>query len=156
MNISTHTLVNLAVSYGVAKAGHINFNFTDLIMLLSTQLIDIDHLFFSMTLNAKRNPFKTHFFHKHWKLMSLLAVICLFTRIFLFFGIGLIIHFILDYLYIKIYKLENTIDESAVEIINKPSFCFQNKILYNKKVIPRFVLVADYNIRILSIIRIKN
>jgi len=74
----------------------------DLALLLSVNLIDLDHLFTKPIYKHGRNSFKTHFLHRHWKWMVGLAAFCLLNRYTLFFGIGILSHFLLDWMDMKI------------------------------------------------------
>lgn len=97
----SHLASNLIVFLALMYVQNINPNYTDLALMLSSNLIDLDHLFSRPIYHPKRNPFKTHFLHKQWKIITFLAALMLFYRSLLFFGIGFTLHFFLDYLYIK-------------------------------------------------------
>ena len=77
-------------------------NLFDLILLFSVNLIDLDHLFSKPIYHPKRNPFITHFLHKQWKILLIIAILTLLFRPLLFLGIGLLSHLFLDYIYVKI------------------------------------------------------
>lgn len=76
----------------------INVDLTDLILLFSNSLFDLDHLFSKPIYHPKRDPFKTHFLHKKWQTVLMVAIIILFFRRIMFLGIGLISHLFLDYI----------------------------------------------------------
>lgn len=81
----------------------ISVNTLDLILLFSENLMDLDHLFSRPIYKFRRNPFKTHFLHKNWKIVSLIAIIFLFIRPIMFLGIGIMSHFFLDWVYVKLF-----------------------------------------------------
>ena len=101
MTTPTHIASNLAIFWILMHVQNINPNYTDLYLILSANLIDLDHLFSTPIYHPRRNPFKTHFLHKNWKIITFLTMPMLFYRPLMFLGIGLILHFFLDYLYIK-------------------------------------------------------
>lgn len=101
MTTPTHVASNLVVFLVLMQFQNINPNYTDLYLMLGSNLIDLDHLFSHPIYHPKRNPFKTHFLHKQWKIITFIAILMLFYRPLMFLGIGLILHFFLDYLYIK-------------------------------------------------------
>jgi len=84
----------------------IEINNIDLYVLLSAQLIDLDHLFSKPIYNPKRNGFKTHFLHKKWKVICIVSIMFLFYRPLLFLWIGLLSHILLDFIHLKIYKIK--------------------------------------------------
>jgi len=98
-----HIAINLIVYF--ISGSFIKITTTDLILLLSAELIDLDHLFSKPIYHPKRNPFKTHFLHKHYLIIIFISIILLFIRPTLFLGIGLLSHLILDYVYIRINGL---------------------------------------------------
>ncbi|MBU0999084.1 hypothetical protein KKG24_02125 [Patescibacteria group bacterium] len=97
----THVASNLIVFYALMHVQNINPNYIDLVLMLGSNLIDLDHLFSRPIYHPKRNPFKTHFIHKNWKIITFFAVLMLFYRPLMFLGIGLIMDFLLDFIYIK-------------------------------------------------------
>jgi len=102
MTTPTHITADLIVFLVLMHVQNLNPNYTDLALIIGSNLIDLDHLFSKPIYHPKRNPFKTHFLHKQWKIIALLSVFSMFFyRPLLFLGIGLILHFFLDYLYIK-------------------------------------------------------
>ncbi len=105
MTTPTHIATNLIVFLALLHVNNLNLNYTDLGLIVASNLIDLDHLLSRPIYHPKRNPFKTHFLHKHWKIISILSVLMFFYRPLVFLGIGLILHFFLDYLYIKREKL---------------------------------------------------
>lgn len=100
MTTPTHVASNLVVFWVLMYIQNINPNYVDLTLMVGANLIDLDHLFSTPIYHPKRNPFKTHFLHKQWKIITFLAIFMIFTPL-MFLGIGLILHFFLDYLYIK-------------------------------------------------------
>ncbi len=105
MTTPTHVIVNLMVFILLIQISSLSLNYIDLSLIIFSNLIDLDHLFSRPIYHPKRNPFKTHFFHKQWKVILLFSVIFLFVRPLMFLGIGLILHFFLDYLYVKREKV---------------------------------------------------
>ncbi|KKQ03096.1 MAG: hypothetical protein US18_C0017G0020 [Parcubacteria group bacterium GW2011_GWB1_36_5] len=105
MTTPTHIASNLVVFLTLIHVQNLNQNYLDLCLIIGSNLVDLDHLFSSPIYHPKRNPFKTHFLHKQWKVISFLSILMLFYRPLIFLGIGLILHFFLDYLYIKREKV---------------------------------------------------
>lgn len=99
-----HLLFDLTI-YLILKINIISINNIDLLLLLSAELIDLDHLFSKPIYHSQRNPFTTHVLHKNWLIIILVSTLLILLRPTLFFGIGLVSHLLLDYLYIKIYRL---------------------------------------------------
>ncbi len=96
-----HLVIDFAIWIVIGKVGLINTSI-DLFLLFSVNLIDLDHLFSKPIFSEKRNPFKTHFIHKQWKLLLILAIVFLFIRPIMFLGIGIMSHFFLDYVNVKL------------------------------------------------------
>ncbi len=105
MTTPTHITVNLGAFILLIQINSLSLNYVDLLLITTSNLIDLDHLFSRPIYHPKRNPFKTHFIHKRYKLVLLFSVIILFIRPLMFLGIGLILHLFLDYLYIKREKV---------------------------------------------------
>lgn len=104
MTTPIHLIFDLTIYYGINLSNIIpNQNITDMVFLFSAELIDLDHLFSKPIYHPTRNPFKTHFLHKKWPIILLLAIFLLFFRNTLFFGIWLLSHLFVDYCYVKIY-----------------------------------------------------
>jgi len=101
-----HTIFNLAIYLGVSSLDFININYYDLIFLLSAELIDLDHLATKPIFAPHRNSFRTHPLHKAWPLILPIAILMIFYRPVLFLGIGLISHYLLDFIDTK-YKFTN-------------------------------------------------
>jgi len=101
MTTPTHVAVNLGVFLLLMNVSSINPNYTDLALILGSNLIDLDHLLARPIYDPKRNSFTTHFLHKQWRVLLVLSTLMLFLRPAAFLGIGLILHFFLDYLYNK-------------------------------------------------------
>ena len=98
MTTPTHITSNLVVFLVLMYVKNLNPGYMDIGLMISSNLIDLDHLFSKPIYDPKRNPFKTHFLHKNWKLVSFLLILCFFFRSLLFLGVGLLLHFFLDYL----------------------------------------------------------
>ena len=97
-----HFGFNATVYYLISVLFSVEFVFFNLIYLLLAELIDLDHLFSKPIYVKRRDPFKTHFFHKNWKLISLFAILIMFISTpFLFVGLGIISHLTLDFIYTK-------------------------------------------------------
>ncbi len=101
MTTPTHVAVNLGVFLVLMQVPTVAPNYTDLALLVGSNLIDLDHLSARPIYHPKRNSFITHPLHKQWKVLSVLSVLMLFIRPVSFLGIGLLLHFFLDYLYNK-------------------------------------------------------
>lgn len=105
MTTPTHLAVDLGVFLLLMQVKNLNPNYVDLLLITSSNFIDIDHLLSKPIYHPKRNPFENHFLHNQWKIILFLSVLSLFIRPLMFLGIGLILHFFLDYLYIKRKKV---------------------------------------------------
>ena len=101
-----HLLFNLLLYSLLVYSKIISFAYLDLILLLASELIDLDHLTAKPIYHAKRNSFKTHFFHKNWCIVLFASIILVFIRPVMFLGIGLISHLLLDYVYNKMFKIK--------------------------------------------------
>ncbi len=99
-----HAIFDMVLFLTIGKFTPINTTILDLLLILSVNLIDLDHIKAKPIFKKGRNSFKTHFIHKKWKIIILLASIMLFIRPLLFLGIGLISHLTLDHLDNIIHK----------------------------------------------------
>jgi hypothetical protein len=98
-----HIIISLILYLFLGK--FITVGIIDLLLLLSAELIDLDHLFSKPIYHPKRNPFKNHFLHKNYIIMILVSLILVSMRPTLFLGIGLLSHLILDYIYVQWNRL---------------------------------------------------
>ncbi|HEY9583983.1 MAG TPA: DUF6122 family protein [Candidatus Paceibacterota bacterium] len=105
MTTPTHIATNLGIFIILTSSGLISADYPDLVLLLSSDLIDLDHLFSKPIYHPRRNPFKTHFLHKHWIILGLISLGSILYRPLTFLGIGLVSHMLLDYLYTKREKV---------------------------------------------------
>lgn len=105
MTIPTHIAFNLGVFLVLIHATTLNPNYSDLALILGSNLIDLDHLFSKPIYHPKRNPFITHGIHKRWVLLICLSVAFLFIKPIMFLGIGLLAHLLFDYIYARREKL---------------------------------------------------
>lgn len=103
-----HLVFDIGTYFLADKLNLINVGSTDLIILFSAELIDLDHLLSKPIYHPRRNPFKIHALHKRWLIILLLSIAFIFYRPVLFLGIGLLCHLLLDYLYVKIYRLDKS------------------------------------------------
>ncbi|OJI06505.1 hypothetical protein BK004_03095 [bacterium CG10_46_32] len=101
-----HLIFDLGVFSLIYGTGITDTSQTDLLLLLSAELIDLDHFFSKPIYDPKRNSFASHVLHKNWKILLAISVLFVLYRPLLFLGIGLMSHFFLDYCYNKIYKLK--------------------------------------------------
>jgi hypothetical protein len=101
MTTPTHVAADLGAFIVLTHIGTLDPNYVDLAILLGSNLIDLDHLFSRPIYHPRRNPFKTHPLHRQWIAISLASVLMLFVRPLSFLGVGLMLHFFLDYLYIR-------------------------------------------------------
>ena len=101
MTTPTHVAVNLGVFLILMQVKTLNPNYLDLALIVGSNLIDLDHLPAKPIFDPKRNPFKTHFIHKQWKIVSVLSVAMLFFRPLMFLSIGILLHFLLDYINVR-------------------------------------------------------
>ena len=99
-----HILFNLLIYFILGKTLILTTNI-DLILLLCSELIDLDHLRAKPIYHPRRNSFKTHPLHKQWKIILIISLLLLFYRPLMFLGIGLISHFLLDFIENKIKKI---------------------------------------------------
>ncbi|HEY4486242.1 MAG TPA: DUF6122 family protein [Candidatus Paceibacterota bacterium] len=106
MTTPTHVAVNLVAFLALMYVPTIDPNYTDLMLLVGSNLIDLDHLLTRPIYDPKRNSFTSHPLHKHWMLVSLASMVMLFIRPISFLGIGLLLHFFLDYLYNKRERIQ--------------------------------------------------
>ena len=93
-----HFGVNLIVYFILSLFLPIQFLIINCFYLLLAELIDIDHLFSKPIYHPRRNPFKTHFLHKNWRLISTISMLLFLSPIY-FLGIGLISHLFIDWIY---------------------------------------------------------
>jgi len=96
-----HICFSLVIYFLIILSPQIPFSVISLLLLLSAELIDLDHLLSKPIYHPKRNPFKTHFLHKNWKLILLVSLVFLFFYPISFLGIGLISHLFIDFIYTK-------------------------------------------------------
>lgn len=101
MTTPTHVAANLVVFLALLHTQNMDPTYPDLWLMLSSNLIDLDHLFSRPIYHPRRNPFKTHPFHKQWRLVLCASILVLFIRPLMFLGIGLLFHFLLDFIYNK-------------------------------------------------------
>ena len=83
---------------------NIPFTLTNMILLCSSELIDLDHLLTKPIYEKGRNPFQTHVLHKNWKYLLAISVIVLPFKHINVIALGLISHFLLDYIYVKLWE----------------------------------------------------
>lgn len=108
MIIPIHLIFDVGIYSIINKINIVNANSVDLLLIFSAELIDLDHLFSKPIYQPRRNPFKTHFFHKNWPVILIISILFILYRPVLFLGIGLISHLLLDYCYVKMYKSKTT------------------------------------------------
>ncbi|MFA5993815.1 MAG: DUF6122 family protein [Parcubacteria group bacterium] len=108
MTTPIHLIFDLGAYFLVDKIPFINANNVDLLLLFSTELIDLDHLLSKPIYHPRRNPFKTHILHKKWPMILIASFFLLLYRPVLFLGIGLLTHLLVDYFYVKIYHLKSS------------------------------------------------
>ena len=101
MTTPTHVAINLGVFLLLMQVKSLDANYSDLALIVGSNFIDLDHLFSKPIYHPKRNPFTTHFVHKQWKIVLFFSILLLFVRPLMFLGVGLLLHFLLDYVYIK-------------------------------------------------------
>jgi len=101
-----HISFNLLLLSIIAYVKILNVSIIDLILLLSSEFIDLDHFFSRPVYHPKRNPFKTHFLHKKWLSIIIISLGLISFRPTTFLGIGLLSHLFLDWIYIKINKIK--------------------------------------------------
>ena len=103
-----HLIFDLGVYSLVNKISIANANSVDLLLLFSAELIDLDHLLSKPIYHPRRNPFKTHILHRNWLVILIISILFILYRPVLFLGIGLLSHLIVDYVYVKIYRLKTS------------------------------------------------
>jgi hypothetical protein len=100
MTTPTHLAVDAAVFFCLMQWAGFEVGYWDAVLIAGSNLIDLDHLASRPIYHPKRNPFKTHFLHRHWRALLLVSVAMFFVRPIAFFGLGVVLHLFLDYLYI--------------------------------------------------------
>jgi hypothetical protein len=103
-----HLIFDLGVYALVNKIDIVATNNLDLLLLFSAEFIDLDHLLSKPIYHPRRNPFKTHFLHKKWMAIMAISILLILYRPVLFLGIGLLSHLLMDYIYIKLYRLKTS------------------------------------------------
>ena len=101
MTTPTHIAVNLGVFLLLMQRNGLNPDYADLSLLVGSNLIDLDHLLTRPVYDTKRNSFKTHVLHRNWKMGLFVSLLMLFIRPLLFLGLGIMLHYFLDYFYNK-------------------------------------------------------
>ncbi len=101
MTTPTHVAADIAVFLALTHVPGLNPNTADFVLLIGSNLIDIDHLFSHPIYHPRRNPFTTHTLHKSWLVLGAVSCALLFIRPLMFIAIGLLLHFALDYLYVR-------------------------------------------------------
>ena len=101
-----HLIFNLGAYFLVNKIDIVDANNVDLLFLFSAELIDLDHLLSKPIYHPRRNPFETHILHKKWLIILTISILLMLYRPVLFLGIGLLTHLLIDYAYVKIYRLK--------------------------------------------------
>lgn len=79
MTEPVHVVADLGVLLVLAHMNILNINYTDAVLIVGSNLVDIDHLFSRPIYLSGRDSFKTHFLHKQWKIISVFIntyVIC--------------------------------------------------------------------------------
>jgi hypothetical protein len=104
MTTPTHVIADLAVFLILLQVKVVDPNYTDLALIIGSNLIDVDHLFSQPIYHPNRNPFTAHFLHKRWMLLITFSIILIFIRPLMFLGIGLLVHVFLDYIYVRRIK----------------------------------------------------
>ena len=109
MLLPTHFVVDVLVAFGLDKSGFLRITTLDWFFIFGSNLIDLDHFWSRPIYKAGRNSFRTHFIHQSWLIVLTTAILMLFWRPLIFLGIGLILHFVLDFIdvarrKIKIFK----------------------------------------------------
>lgn len=105
MIIPVHVLSDTAIYFLSGNLGLVETSPSDLVLILSAGLIDLDHLAVRPIYHPRRNPFLTHPIHRNWKIVLVVAFSLLLFRPVLFLGIGILSHFFWDWVYVRIYKL---------------------------------------------------
>lgn len=105
MTTPTHIAVNLAVFVLLIQTKIVDPNYADLTLIICSNLIDLDHLLSKPVYHPKRNPFTTHLIHKKFKFIVAFSLLLIFFRPLMFLGVGLLLHLLLDYIYIRREKL---------------------------------------------------
>jgi len=103
-----HLIIDLGLYFTVNKIDIVAVNNIDLLLLLSAELIDLDHLRSKPIYHPRRNPFKAHFLHKNWLAIITISILFVLYRPSLFLGIGLLSHLLMDYIYVKLYRLKTS------------------------------------------------
>ena len=100
-----HIGFNLMIYFIISVIAGFDIQLPLILLLISVELIDIDHIFTKPIYDSRRNSFKTHFFHKYWQCVLFFALVLLFFNPLFIFGLGLISHLFLDWIDVKLHKL---------------------------------------------------
>ena len=98
-----HITINYVIYYLITIITQLEFTYKGLILIALAELIDLDHLFSKPIYKKNRNSFKTHLFHKYWKLTTLFAIILILISPLYFTGLAIISHLIIDYIHLKLF-----------------------------------------------------
>ncbi len=96
-----HISFNIIIYYLITQIFDIKFALIGCLLLISAELIDLDHLFSKPIYKKRRNPFKVHYLHKNWKLMIIISLATFFFYPIRFLGLGIISHLTIDWIYTK-------------------------------------------------------
>lgn len=105
MTTPVHIAVNLGAFLLLMQVPTLNPTYTDLALLVGSNFIDLDHLWARPIYDSNRNGFRVHFLHKNWKVVLLFSALCVFVRPVMFLGIGVMLHYLLDYIEIRRKRL---------------------------------------------------
>lgn len=100
-----HFGFNVFAYYLIASFTSLEFTLANCLIILSAELIDLDHLWARPIYDKSRNSLKTHFLHKNWKWIVGIGIALIPFYPLTFFGLGLISHIGLDYLFHRLGKL---------------------------------------------------
>jgi hypothetical protein len=98
-----HLTFNLTIYSLIVVFTPLKFSYMHVLFLAMAELIDLDHLSKKQIYIKTRNSFKHHFFHKNWKITSVVALALIAFPPLSFLGLGILSHFLLDYIHLKVF-----------------------------------------------------
>ncbi|MFT4261011.1 MAG: DUF6122 family protein [Candidatus Woesearchaeota archaeon] len=95
---TTHLAFNYFIYLIVVFKSSLEFSYLALLFIALAELVDLDHLNKKPIYKKNRDSFKSHFFHKNWKLTLIVATPFAFVYPLTYTVLALYSHFLLDYL----------------------------------------------------------
>ena len=98
-----HLLFNFTIYTILLISTPLQFSYIHILFLALAELIDLDHLNKKQIYKKNRNSFKHHFFHKNWKITSIVAILLLPFPPLSFLGFGILSHLLIDFIHLKLF-----------------------------------------------------